>query len=167
MLHLVDDPAAGAERLVAMRCGDPDPDGDLAEREVADAVHAARVAHPEARAGLGDDASAFAHGERLEGLVLEATHLAAFVEVAHPALERRVAAAGRIGERGLQGLRIKRLGAERERRHVPPQPPATGGMNTTVSPAASGCSHSPKSPLTATRSISTGSVNRWRACSSA
>ena len=53
-----------------------------------------------------------------------------FVVVAHPAFERHVAAARRIGERSATAGRVDRRRAERERAH---QPPATGGMKTTRS----------------------------------
>ncbi|MFO1428257.1 MAG: hypothetical protein U1F11_15065 [Steroidobacteraceae bacterium] len=96
MLDLVDDVAAGAERLVAVACGDTDPDRELADRERADAVHAARVLHAEARDGLLDDALALAHRELFEGLVLEPRDGVALVVVAHPAFEGGITAAGRM-----------------------------------------------------------------------
>ena len=168
VLHLVDDVAARPEGLITVRRGDAHPHRDLAERQVADAVHATRVAHPETRAGFGDDALTLAYGELLEGLVLEAAYGAALVEVAHPTLEGRVTAAGRVDESACERGRVDGRVAELETAHGSrSQPPATGGMKTTLSPATNGCSQSPNSPLTATFSISVGSVKPWRARSSA
>src|SRR5215469_13482565 len=55
VLDLVDDVAAGAEGLVAMRRAHPDPHGQLADAEVTDTVHARGMTHPEARHRLGED----------------------------------------------------------------------------------------------------------------
>ena len=109
MLDLVDDVAAGAERLVAVRGADANPHRQLADPQLPDAVHAQRVRHAEALARLGDDALALAHGERLEGLVFEPPHALALVVIAHPALEGGVAAAGRVGELGAQCRHVERL----------------------------------------------------------
>src|SRR5215469_16688509 len=61
MLDLIDDVAAGAERLIPVRRAHPDPHGELADGEHANAMHAGGVRHTEARDGLGDDALALAH----------------------------------------------------------------------------------------------------------
>ena len=167
MLDLVDDVAAGAERLVAMARADADPDRQLADAELADAMHAGGALHAELRAGLGDDPLALADCELGEGLVFEAHDGQAVVVVADPALERRIAARRRIGQRTALGVDVEGGAAEAEAAHLSGfQPPATGGMKTTVSPAASGCDQSPNSALTATRSTSVPSVKGWRARSS-
>src|SRR5437764_990463 len=104
LLDLVDDVAAGEKRLVAMRCAHTHPHRQLPDRQLPDAVQTGGVRHAKARARLGENALTFAHGERLEGLVLQAPHAPALVGIAHPAFERRVAAAGGVGE-----LRARRL----------------------------------------------------------
>ena len=101
------------------------------------------------------DARAFLLGELGEGFVFEARDGQTLVVIAHPAFEGRETAAGHVAHFALQRRRIERGAAEPERVH----PPATGGMNTTASPAFSGCDHSPNSALMATRNISAGSVN--------
>ena len=65
MLDLVDDVAASTERLIPVCGAHPDPHGELADREYADAMHAGGVRHTEARDRLGDDALALALAECL------------------------------------------------------------------------------------------------------
>ena len=155
MLDLVDDVTARGERFRAMRGAHADPDGEFADREIADAVHASRAPYAEPRDRLRDDAFAFAHRQRRERFVLQTSHALAFVVVAHPSFEARVAAARRVAQfRAIRVGRERRL-AETERGH---QPPATGGMNTTRSPGCSGADHSQNSSFTATRSIERGNV---------
>ena len=122
VFDLVDDPTTRAERLIAVWGGDAHPDGELAERQIPDTVHTTRVDDSEARAGLGHDALPLPQRQGLEGLVLQAMHRTAFIEVAHPTLEGHIAAAGRIGERLLQGRRVERARAEGEAglSHRPP-----------------------------------------------
>src|SRR5690606_4762327 len=57
-LDLVDDVAAGGEGGVAVGGGDADPDGEVADRQVAGTVHAAGIEDVEALHGLGQDALA-------------------------------------------------------------------------------------------------------------
>ena len=98
MLHFIDDVAAREESFVAMARARAHPHRDLADREIADAMHARRVLDAEALHGLRHDALGFLHRERLERLVLEAVHRVPFVVIAHPAFERGVAAARRIAQ---------------------------------------------------------------------
>ncbi len=77
------------------------------------------------------DARAFLFGELGERFVFQARDGVAFVVVAHPAFEGRETAAGLVAHLALQGGGVERLVAEAKRIH----PPATGGMNTTASPA--------------------------------
>src|SRR3546814_6796391 len=58
-LDLVDDVATGGEGGVAVRGGDADPDRDVADHQVAGAVHAARVEDVESLQRLGQHALAF------------------------------------------------------------------------------------------------------------
>ena len=60
----------------------------------------------EARDRLRNDALTFLDGEGLESLVLQMPHAQTFVVIAHPAFERRVPAAGRIGQLGAQRRRV-------------------------------------------------------------
>src|SRR3954466_10403322 len=78
-LHFVDDPTARRERGVAMVGADADPDGHLADRERAGAMHAARSAKAELRARLLENYLAFVFGERAVRLVIEARHRTRFV----------------------------------------------------------------------------------------
>src|SRR5580692_10697843 len=66
LLDLVDDVAAGEERLVAMRCAHSHPHRQLADGKISDAVQARGVGYAKARDRLGDDALTLAHRERLE-----------------------------------------------------------------------------------------------------
>src|SRR5688572_1046174 len=127
-------------------------------------MRAGRAGHAETRDGLADDARAFLLGELRERFVLEPRDRVAFVVVANPALESRETATTRIGEPGAQRIGIERGLTETEQRA---HPPATGGMNTTASPLFSGCVQSPNSALTATRSMSGGSVKGYFVRSSA
>ncbi len=130
MLHFVDDVATRRERFRAMARTHAHPHGHLAELEVADPVDASGMLHAELRDRFGNDAFALAFGQRRIRFVLEPSHRAALVVVTHPAFERRVAAARRVGEGLATAGRVDRRRAEGERLH---QPPATGGMKTTRS----------------------------------
>ena len=101
------------------------------------------------------DALAFLVRQRFERLVFEARDGVAFVVIAHPALERGVAARRGVGELGAIRVRRERRLAEGERFH----PPATGGMNTTVSPCFSGVCQSLNSEFSATFSCAGASWN--------
>ena len=105
-------------------------------------------------ARLGEDTRALGHGERGIGLVFEAQDGAALVVIAHPTLETDEAAAGVAVQRGLQrgGIEWRFAEVKTAGRGVHAQPPATGGMNTTVSPSRRGVSQGTKASLTAARS---------------
>src|SRR6185437_12331597 len=109
VLDLIDDVAAGPEGLVAVRRAYSDPHRQLPDREVPEAVRAARVCDPEALHGLAEDALTFTQRECLEGLVLQVPDARALVVVAHPALER-----GKAPARGVGELAAQRLGVERD-----------------------------------------------------
>src|SRR3984885_11719440 len=162
MLHLIDDEAAGIERFAAMRGADADPYGHVAQSQRADAMNAQSVLHREAPQGFGDDAFAFLHGEFLECLVFQASHLLPLVVFANPALEAHIAARARIEQLA------PRLGGidGNLRESEAHQPPATGGMNTTAPPAGSRRDQSLNSLFTATFNCSRVSVNPYRASSS-
>jgi hypothetical protein len=114
LLDLVNDVAAGEKRLVAMRCAHSHPHRQFADRKISDAVQARGVRHSKARDRLGEDALTFAHRERLEGLVLQVPHTHALVGIAHPAFERRVAAAGGVGQLRAQRLWLNGRAGEAE-----------------------------------------------------
>src|SRR5262245_41029165 len=120
-------------------------------------MYAGCLQHAEAGDGFRDDAFAFLVRKRFERFVLEPRHGVPFVVIAHPALERGVAACSRIGQRGPIAVGREWSLAERERFH----PPATGGMKTTVSPCCSGVCQSPNSEFSATFSCSSAS---WNGC---
>ncbi len=96
MFNFIDDVATGTKSLISMRCADANPDGDFAKRQITDAMYAARVGHTKFRARFFDDACALANGESFEGLILEASDFTTFVEIADPAFERGITAAGGI-----------------------------------------------------------------------
>jgi hypothetical protein len=155
VFDLVDDEAAGAKSLVAMRSARAHPYGDIADREGADAVHAGGARHAELLDGGLDDTRAFLLGQFRECLVFQPRDGVAFIVITHPAFERCEPAATLVAYVSLQGGGVQRRGAEAEGRV---HPPATGGMKTTASPVFSGCDQSPNSALMATRSISAGKV---------
>jgi hypothetical protein len=163
MFDFIDDEAAGTKRFVAVRGAHSYPHGDVAQAQRAHAVHAGGARDAILRARFFDDTCAFLFGELGESLVFQARYRMAFIMVAHPAFEGRKAPAALVAHLPLQGGGIECARAEAKWTH----PPATGGMNTTASPAFKGCDHSPNSALMATRSISGGSVNGYRARNSA
>src|SRR6202041_829102 len=88
MLDLVDDEAAGIEGLASMCRAPADPDCHVGKRKAPDARDAEGVSHGKARGRFADDALPLLDCEGLERLVLERSHLASLVEIAHPSLER-------------------------------------------------------------------------------
>src|SRR5258708_1498566 len=102
------------------------------------------------------------HPEFLERFVFQASDFLALVVIPNPPLEADIAACAQVEELaprlgGIDG----RLGKAKAH-----HPPATGGMNTTASPAASRRDQSLNSLLTATFNCSRVSVNRYRVASS-
>src|SRR5258707_9924268 len=155
MLHFVDDEAARLEGLAAMRGADSDPHGHIVQSQRAHAMDAQSVLHRKAPQGVGDDALAFLHREFLERFVFQTSDLLSLVVIPDPALKADVAACAQVEELapGLDSIdgRLR----EAKSHH----PPATGGMKTTASPAASRRDQSLNSLLTATFNCSRVSVN--------
>ena len=118
-------------------------------------MHARGGDHAELLDRLIHDALAFLDGECFESLVLQSSDGVTFVVIAHPPLERRVTAGRGIRKRAPIGVGIQRCRAERKQSH----PPATGGMNTIVSPFATGVSQVANSSLIATFNCSGASLN--------
>ncbi len=112
MLDLIDDVAARAERFVPMRGADADPDGAVAKLQRTHPMHAGGAGDAEALAGFSQNAFTFTHRQRFERLVLETAHCLAFVVIAYPAFESRVATAIGISEGALQFRDIERGVAE-------------------------------------------------------
>ncbi len=82
--------------------------------------------------------------------------------IPNPTFEADIAARAEVEQFAPRGVRVdRRLGEAKAH-----QPPATGGMNTTASPAASLRDQSLNSLLTATFSCSRVSVKPYRAASS-
>jgi hypothetical protein len=154
VLDLVDDEPAGVERFAPMRGAHTDPHCHIRERQAADAVNTQRMLDREARRGLRQDTLALLDRELLECLVLEPCDFPALVEIAHPALEAHVAAGAEISELAPRRLGVDGSMGEAEAH----QPPATGGMNTTASPAASRRDQGANSLFTATFNCSRDSV---------
>src|SRR5580658_1840539 len=97
-----------------MTRADPDPDRQLANRQRSDSMRATRVLDTDPLTRLGEYALASAHRERLEAFVFQPEYRAALVMVAHPTLERGIAAAGRVLQLGAQllGLQWRVMQAE-------------------------------------------------------
>src|SRR6266851_7332790 len=158
MLHFVDDEAAGVEGLSAMRGTDTDPHGHIAQGQRADTVDAESVLDRKAPQGVGDDALAFLHRELLERFVFQASDFLPLIVIPNPPLEADIAACAQVEELaprfdGIDG-RLSKAKAH--------HPPATGGMKTTASPAASRRDQSLNSLLTAIFNCSRASVNPYR-----
>src|SRR5665213_2555962 len=169
MFDLIDDEAASQKGFLPVPRAHPHPHGHLAQLQITDAVYASGVFHAKALHGRGDDALAFLIRQQLEGLVLQMPHLLAFVVVAYPAFKRGVATTGRINDLLAFDFGVDGCLGEAEGFHggsLCRQPPATGGMNTTASPSASGWDQSLNSALMATRKLSAPRENGWRRCSS-
>jgi len=151
MLDFIDDESAGIEGFAAV-CGTyADPHGHVGHAQGPDAMDAQGMLHREATQRLRDDAVAFLYRQLLKSFVFQPSNFLAFVLIANPALETDVAAGTWVLQlapalRGVDG----RLGKAEAH-----QPPATGGMNTTASLAASLRDQSLNSLLTAT-------FNCWR-----
>src|ERR1700726_51637 len=162
MLHFVDDETAGIEGFAAVRRTDSDPHCHVAQIQRADAMDAQRMLRREAPQGFGDDALAFLQREFLERLVFQTSDLLPLVVIPNPPLEAHVAAGARV-EQFAPRLGSVDGGLGKAKVH---HPPATGGMNTTASPAARRRDQSLNSLLTATFNCSRASVNPYRAVSS-
>jgi hypothetical protein len=101
------------------------------------------------------DAFALLDGERFEGFILQPGNVLAFVMIAYPSFEADVTAGAGVENFAACCSGVDR-GVRKSKLH---QPPATGGMNTTASPAASLCDQSANSLLTATFNCSRDRVN--------
>src|ERR1700722_19941330 len=155
MLHLVDDETTSIEGFAAVRRTDSDPHCHIAQIQRADAMDAQRMLHREAPQGFGKDALAFLHREFLERFVFQTSDLLSLVVIPDPPLEAHVAAGTGV-EQFAPRLGSVDGGLGKAKAH---HPPATGGMNTTASPAASRRDQSLNSLLTATFNWSRASVN--------
>ncbi len=93
-----------------------DPNSEVAELQVAGAMHGDAAHEGEFFARLGEDLLALALGERDVGLLVERLHGLALVAVAHPTLEGDTGARAGIGERTLQGGGIEGDGGDSEHR---------------------------------------------------
>lgn len=154
MLNLIDDESAGIEGFAAVRGTDPNPHCHFSQTQRTDAVDAQGVLHREAPQRFRDDAVAFLHRQLLIGFIFESSDFLAFVLIAHPTLETDVAAGTKILQLTPPSFRVDGCLGEAESH----QPPATGGMNTTASLAASLRDQSLNSLLTATFNCSRDSV---------
>jgi hypothetical protein len=114
--YLVDDVTAGIEGCPAMRRTDSDPDGAIADFELADTMHAVRMNDRESFQRFGDDGLAFDTRDRGMGLVLERVDRFAFVQVSDPAFERDAGTRTVRLELSLQRARIDRIRCDRETR---------------------------------------------------
>src|ERR1700761_2103535 len=158
VLDLVDDVAAGAKGLVAMRRSHTDPHGQVTDGQVAGAVHAMGSQHAIAIDRLLHDTLALGQRQFGIGFVFQAADLAPIVMVAHPAFETAKAARCGVLQRIAQRRDIHRMVGKAEATH----PPATGGMKTTVSPSLSEWLQSLNCSFTATFKASAGKVKPWR-----
>ena len=118
VFDLIDDVTAGTKCLVAVWRADAHPHGNVADCQIADAMHAARELDTKPGAGLVDDALAFFDAKRLKGFVFEMCNTLAFVVIAHPAFKGRVTAVSRIAQFALQLRDIQRRIAESKCAHL-------------------------------------------------
>src|SRR4051794_12678151 len=86
-LHLVDDPTACSKCGVAMIGADTHPHREIADRERADPMDAADLAHAKPFDRVGEDRLSFAECERPVCLIVELKHGLAVVVIAHPAFK--------------------------------------------------------------------------------
>ena len=96
VLHFVDDESARIEGFAPMLGADTDPDGQLADRKVADTMRAAGMYDAKTLACTCKNALALAQRQRRKGLVFQTLDRAAVVAIAHPAFERYIAPACRV-----------------------------------------------------------------------
>src|SRR5690606_1468956 len=115
--YLVEDPAAGVEGGAAVRGGDADPDGDVADGQVAGAVDAGGGGEIEAGEGFGEDGFAFPFRQVGIGLVAQAGDGATLVVVADPALEAGTGAGAGVEQALAQGGGVQGLRAQGETLH--------------------------------------------------
>jgi hypothetical protein len=125
-------------------------------------VFAARIDDGKALPGLVQDALGFAPGEYLVGLIVEPSHRAAAMLIAHPTLEAAESTGCRCLQFAPQGVAIDARVTQPE----PAHPPDTGGRNATSASACKGASQATKAPLTAARKRSGPKRKPWRPCSS-
>ena len=137
-LQLLNHMPAGGKTGLTVRGGDADPDRRLADGKYAGAMHAQDFGARINPLGLAHDGLAFEARHVVEGLVLQFRDRLAEVMVAHAPFENCQGSRFGRAEPRLQGGGVD--GAVGELKHA--QPPATGGMNTTRSPAASGVDRS-------------------------
>src|SRR5450631_351348 len=103
---------------------------------------------------LGEDSISLFEGEGLEGFVFEPRDFLPLVMVPYPAFETDVAAGAAVEQFAARGDGIDGRFGEAK----PHQPPATGGMKTTASPALKRRDQSANSLLTATFNCSRDNV---------
>ena len=154
MLDFIDDEPTGIEGFAAVRGTHSHPNRHVAQSQGTDTMDAHGVFHREAPQRFRDDALAFLHCQLLIGFIVESSDFLAFVLIAHPTLETDVAAGTQILQLTPPTFRVDGALGEAKAH----QPPATGGMNTTASLAASLRDQSLNSLLTATFNCSRDSV---------
>src|SRR5882757_5941850 len=154
VLDFIDDVSALVEGFAAVGGTHTHPHRHVGKIERPDPMDAHRVLDGKTLQCLGQDSFAFFDGQGLKGFVFEPSDVLALVMIAHPTLEADVAAGAAVEQVAACGLRIDGdLGKAKAH-----QPPATGGMNTTASPAINGRDHSENSLFTATFNCSRDSV---------
>jgi hypothetical protein len=99
VFDLIDDVAAGAECLIAMARAHAHPYGKLAHGKPAHPMDTRRMIDAEALGCCAEDALGLLVRKRREGLVFQRRHGLALIEIAHPAFEGSIAAAGGIESR--------------------------------------------------------------------
>src|SRR5690348_4553868 len=146
-----------------MACRHAGPHRDVARRKIAHPVHANDPFDRKLRVRFPDDSPTLGLGKFDVRLIRKPVHRAAVVVVAHTPLEAHDRACTVRFQPAMQAHDIDGCLVDREH----PQPPLTGGRNTTSSLSASRWFQSVKAPLTATRRRSGVNVNPCRAASSA
>ena len=154
MFDFVDDVSTRVERFAAMGGTDSYPNGQVGEVERTHAMNAHGMLDGETLQCLRENSLTLLDGESLKGFVLEPSDVLALVMIPNPALEADVAAGAAVEQFAARGFGIDGRFSEAK----PHQPPATGGMNTTASPALKGRVHSENSLFTATFNCSRDNV---------
>src|SRR6266404_235390 len=162
MLHFIDDEPAGVEGFAAVGGADAHPYRHVGQVKGSDPMDAHGMLDGKALHRLRQDPVALLDGQRLKGFVLEARNFLTFVVIPDPALEADVASGTAVEQFAAGCCGVDRRFGEAKSHH----PPATGGMNTTVSPEISLRDQSENSVFTATFNCARDGVKPYRALSS-
>lgn len=121
LLDAIDEEAAGAERLAAMRCARRAGDCDVTDAKGADAVCGGHTHSGDFVAELLEDPRELGLGHRAVGFVLEQRHRVALVLIAHDTDEGRHGAGAGVSDRLGELIEGERLCANAPSAHEGPR----------------------------------------------